>query len=37
MRLRICEKSSTFVAKSVLSPIWQAKMHEKTAKKHKLV
>ena len=34
-RLRMCEKSSTFVAKYVVSPIWQAKMQEKTAKKHK--
>mgnify|MGYP003293947599 CR=1 FL=1 len=31
MRLRMCEKSSTFVAKYAVSPIWQAKMREKTA------
>ncbi len=34
VRLRMCEKSSTFVAYFAVSPIWQAKIHRKNAKKH---
>ena len=36
VRLRMCEKSSTFVAYFAVSPIWQAKIHRKNAKKHVL-
>ena len=36
MRLRMCEKSSNFVAKICVSPLWQAKMREKLLKNIKI-
>ena len=36
LRLRMCEKNSTFVAYFAVSPIWRTEKREKTAEKHVL-